>query len=431
MEQKEFSSENNENCEKLLDNYSTPSSAHLQSKSINEYLNSFDGSEGNTTKDNSTLKSNNSMTNVDSTVSRDNTSQEECKKINYDGKIENGGNNKIGTTKIAETKNLSENKNIHDVKDDAKKDELTIKSKSNEKNIFGTDYNSKEEIRKVMEKFDYYFDNRDKKTFSLIMDEDSFIFEKEEDSIFLNKKTKRNNQKARKKHKLSLKNFLEQKFPLQFVVDYYKKLKKTENFRKRCYYAPMICLKSYLKEKYKLNFDSLNCKNVLYESVRYMVIPLNLKIYQLLLMEDKDKQKVIDLSKGAINENEEEKLKLFFLMTRTYEEFYNMYIHDSFSFSIKGEKKNIVVDDFTNLEKEMDEEIKNLKKQNYDELFINKKIEILKNISKNMIKDIKNKKNVRNEKNKKVFGEPDVIDEFEIWRNKFKMKTILFDTKKD
>ena len=40
----------------------------------------------------------------------------------------------------------------------------------------------------------------------------------------------------------------------------------------------------------------------------------------------------------------------------------------------------------------MDEEIKNLKNQNYDELFINKKIEILKNISKNMIKDIKNKK---------------------------------------
>ena len=79
----------------------------------------------------------------------------------------------------------------------------------------------------------------------------------------------------------------------------------------------------------------------------------------------------------------------------------------------------------------MDEEIKNLKNQNYDELFINKKIEILKNLSKNMIKDIKNKKNVRNEKNKKVFGEPDVIDEFEIWRNKFKMKTILFDTKKD
>ena len=341
MEQKEFSSENNENCEKLLDNYSTPSSAHLQSKSINEYLNSFDGSEGNTTKDNSTLKSNNSMTNVDSTVSRDNTSQEECKKINYDGKIENGGNNKIGTTKIAETKNLSENKNIHDVKDDAKKDELTIKSKSNEKNIFGTDYNSKEEIRKVMEKFDCYFGGCDEKIFSLIMDEDSFISEKEEDSVFSNKKTKRNNPKTRKKHKLSLKNFLEQKFPSQFVVNYYKTLKKTENFRKRCYYAPMIFLKSYLKEKYKLNFDSLNCKNVLYESVRYMVIPLNLKIYQLLLMEDKDKQKVIDLSKGAINENEEEKLKLFFLMTRTYEEFYNMYIHDSFYFSIKGEKKKL------------------------------------------------------------------------------------------
>jgi hypothetical protein len=48
-----------------------------------------------------------------------------------------------------------------------------------------------------------------------------------------------------------------------------------------------------------------------------------------------------------------------------------------------------------------------------------------------MIKDIKNKKNIRNEKNKKVFGEPGVIDEFEIWRNKFKMKTILFVTKTD
>ena len=46
-----------------------------------------------------------------------------------------------------------------------------------------------------------------------------------------------------------------------------------------------------------------------------------------------------------------------------------------------------------------------------------------------MIEDIKNKKNIRKEKNKKVFYEPGVIDEFEIWRNKFKM--ILFVTKKD
>ena len=46
-----------------------------------------------------------------------------------------------------------------------------------------------------------------------------------------------------------------------------------------------------------------------------------------------------------------------------------------------------------------------------------------------MIEDIKNKKNIRKEKNKKVFCEPGVIDEFEIWRNKFKM--ILFVTKND
>ena len=62
----------------------------------------------------------------------------------------------------------------------------------------------------------------------------------------------------------------------------------------------MIRLKSYLKEKYQLNFDSLNCKNVLYESVRYMNIPLDLEIYQLLLMEDEHKQKAIDLSKEEI-----------------------------------------------------------------------------------------------------------------------------------
>lgn len=98
------------------------------------------------------------------------------------------------------------------------------------------------------------------------MDVDSFISEKDNDSVFLNKKTKRNNPKTRKKHKLSLKNFLKQKFPLQYI-DYYNKLKKTENFRKSCFYAPMIYLKSYLKEKYQLNFDSLNYENVLYESV--------------------------------------------------------------------------------------------------------------------------------------------------------------------
>ena len=106
-----------------------------------------------------------------------------------------------------------------------------------------------------------------------------------------------------------------------------------------------------------------------------------------------------------------------------------MYIHGSFYFSIEGEKKNIIINDFITLEKKMKKENENLKNQNYDELFINKKIEILKKISKNMIEDIKNKKNIRKEKNKKVFYEPGVIDEFEILRNKFKM--ILFVTKKD
>ena len=72
------------------------------------------------------------MTNVDSTVSRDNTSQEESKKLNYDGKIENTRNNKIFIVKIAERKNLSDNKNIHDIMNEVKKDELTIKSKNNE-----------------------------------------------------------------------------------------------------------------------------------------------------------------------------------------------------------------------------------------------------------------------------------------------------------
>ena len=108
-----------------------------------------------------------------------------------------------------------------------------------------------------------------------------------------------------------------------------------------------------------------------------------------------------------------------------------MYILGSFFFSVEGEKKNIIIKDFITLEKKMEEESGNLKKQNqnYEELFINKRIEILKDISKNMIKDIKNKKNIRKEKNKKVFGESGVIDEFELWRKRFKMKTILFVTK--
>ena len=108
-----------------------------------------------------------------------------------------------------------------------------------------------------------------------------------------------------------------------------------------------------------------------------------------------------------------------------------MYILGSFFFSVEGEKKNIIIKDFITLEKKMEEESGNLKKQNqnYDEFFINKRIEILKDISKNMIKDIKNKKNIRKEKNKKVFGESGVIDEFELWSKRFKMKTILFVTK--
>ena len=294
-----------------------------------------------------------------------------------------------------------------------------------------------EEIRKIEEKFNIYFSNIENKVFSL--SDISSIIGSENDNDKPLLKRKRN--RSKKFDNVNPKNninsyspkinnkirdiglfrykFKVRKSPLK-DSKYYPVLKKTENFRKTCLYAPMIFLKDYSKQKYKIKFDGVNCKKMLGNSIRYMKSPLTLKVYQLLSIGKKGKKNIDALSKiMKTSKDKNEELILFFLVTRTYEELYNSYIFNNFKFKYIKENKEITITDFINLDKKIEKIRKKLEKEKKEEKFISLKIAILTNLSKNMIKDINNEKGKKKAKKKTSLETPQEIQEFEDLRKKF------------
>ena len=360
------------------------------------------------------------------------TEQEEAKNFNTGENCENSGAKDTQTEETA-NKNHSTTEINAQVKEESEKDKIEEESKK------------LEEIRKIEEKFNFYFGNIENKVFSLSDITTIIGSENGNNKPLLKKKRNRSKKSDNVNPKNNINSYSPKKtnknldigfFRYKFKVrksplkdsKYYPVLKKTENFRKSCLYAPMIYLKDYSKQKNKIEFNDANCENMLGNSIRYMKSPLTLKVYQLLSISNKGKKNIESLKKSIIETSnyKNEELILFFLLTRTYEELYNSYIFNNFKFKYIKENKEITIIDFINLDKKIEKIRKKLEKEKKEEKFISLKIAILTNLSKNMIKDINNEKGKKQAKKETSLETPQEIQEFEDLRKKFiALKDIL------
>ena len=212
------------------------------------------------------------------------TEQEE--EINFNT-IENCENNGAKDTQTEEivNKNYCTTEINAQVKEESEKDKIEEESKK------------LEEIRKIEEKFNFYFGNIENKVFSLSDITTIIGSENGNNKPLLKKKRNRSKKSDNVNPKNNINSYSPKKtnknldigfFRYKFKVrksplkdsKYYPVLKKTENFRKSCLYAPMIYLKDYSKQKNKIEFNDAKCENMLGNSIRYMKSPLTLKVYQ-------------------------------------------------------------------------------------------------------------------------------------------------------
>ena len=351
------------------------------------------------------------------------TEQKEAINFNTIENCENNGAKDTQTEEIV-NKNYCTTEINAQVKEESEKDKIEEESKK------------LEEIRKIEEKFNFYFGNIENKVFSLSDITAIIGSDNDNDKPLLKKKRNRSKKSDNVNPKNNINSYspkINNKirdiglFRYKFKVrksplkdsKYYSVLKKTENFRKTCLYAPMIFLKDYSKQKYKIKFEGANCKKMLGNSIGYMKRPLTLKVYQLLSIGKKGKKNIDALSKiMKTSKDKNEELILFFLVTRTYEELYNSYIFNNFKFKYIKENKEITITDFINLDKKIEKIRKKLEKEKKEEKFISLKA-ILTNLSKNMIKDINNEKGKKQAKKETSLETPQKIQKFEDLRKKF------------
>ena len=190
--------------------------------------------------------------------------------------------------------------------------------------------------------------------------------------------------------------------------------KRKDNCRKQIFFIVMIFLKLFFKEKYDLDFSSFNCDEVLGTSIRYMKLPLGLKIYQLFGYYKKFETIILKALKSSIPKHE--KMVLLYFLTRTYEELYNRYISNDIDFPV-FHKGTLRICQFMTLKKKIAEK----KEEGSDKNEIDEFVEM----STNLIKDIKSgrfeRKIIKKKKNKKTKTFiPIVIKELEDMRKYFK-----------
>ena len=194
---------------------------------------------------------------------------------------------------------------------------------------------------------------------------------------------------------------------------------KTNNLMKDSFIIVMIILKKYLKKKYKLNIINFNCALVLGIGITHMKRVLNLKIYQILSYYPKYMIQIIKVIKDP-KISKKNKLLFFYLMTRTYEELYIRYVKGDINFQIdKG--LTLRIPQIATLNKVLKQKEKELQKKNKSSQFIKKSIEAFKNVSENMINNIKNgelERKPRNNKEEKPFIVFE-LEEFEKMRKHF------------
>ena len=174
-------------------------------------------------------------------------------------------------------------------------------------------------------------------------------------------------------------------------------------------------LKKIFKIQFQLDFDSFKCSEVFGVSIGHMRPILDMKIYQILSYYPEYYHKIIEFANKRTTD-EKIKYMFYYFMTRTYGELYKRYVEGNVNFPcIPNGTLTICLFSFNRAIKTKTEELEGKNKNNE---FIQKYIEIFKNLSENMIEDLKNGKNERVEKKEKEFI-PVVCNEFEVKRNDF------------
>ena len=197
-----------------------------------------------------------------------------------------------------------------------------------------------------------------------------------------------------------------------------KKL-KPENIRKSAFYYPMMFLKKLFYNQFGLNFDSFNCEKVFGIGQGNMKQFLDKKIYQILSYYPDYYTKIIEFANSKMSK--EKKYMFFYFMTRTYEELYKHYISGNANYPcipdstlrICGLTLNSAI------------KFKKLQQKNEDKEYIENYIQIFKNLSENMIINLKNQGKDEGEENLVKLFKPKICKQFEDMRNKFKRKQFL------
>ena len=171
--------------------------------------------------------------------------------------------------------------------------------------------------------------------------------------------------------------------------------RRTDNLNKEIFITPMICLKTFFKERFDLNIDSFNCGKVLGKKIKEkkIILPKNIRD---ILSEDEDiSDRIEKILDSDIDTSKKEELNYFLSMK--YEELFEHYKRNDKNFQI-SEGNTLTINEFITLEKAIEikrEQYGNIKKYKNNQALLELKLEKFEKNSKTIIVNIKNGKRQR------------------------------------
>ena len=171
--------------------------------------------------------------------------------------------------------------------------------------------------------------------------------------------------------------------------------RRTDNLNKEIFITPMICLKTFFKERFDLNIDPFNCGKVLGKKIKEkkIILPKNIRD---ILSEDKDiSDRIEKILNSDIDTSKKEELNYFLDMK--YEELFEHYKRNDKKFQI-SEGNTLTINEFITLEKAIEikrEQYGNIKKYKNNQALLELKLEKFEKNSKTIIVNIKNGKRQR------------------------------------
>ena len=147
-----------------------------------------------------------------------------------------------------------------------------------------------------------------------------------------------------------------------------------DNLTREVLKCPIIGLKNYLEENFKIKLYSINLDNLL--SKYKLKVFIKLKLYQLINF---------DLEHTNIFINDRQ--LIYYFMNVTYEQLFNYYINNINNFHFN--EHDIIIPNFPTIFKVINDKKSELKKKGKKEGYINRIIEKFSSISKNIIEDIR------------------------------------------